>query len=85
MRADVLLDLRRRADDLRAGLRLAHGAERHQADCGSRTGNETGAAQERTAVENAGGETGSDALQTRPARGSFFSLHQHVRDPINSG
>ena len=28
---------------------------------------------------------GSDTLQTRLARGSVSSLHQHVRDPINSG
>ena len=32
----------------------------------------------------AGREAGGDTLQTRPARGSFFSLGQHVRGPINS-
>ena len=50
-----------------------------------RARSQTGAAQKGTAVEHAGGETGSDSLQTRPARGSIFSLHQHVRGPISSG
>ena len=85
MRADVLFDFRRRADDLRTGLRLAHRAERHQADRGARTGRQTGSPQERAAVENARREAGGDTLQTRLARGSVSSLHQHVRGPINSG
>src|SRR6267378_4337717 len=45
----------------------------------------SGPAQERAAVEHTRGETGGDTLQTRPARGSISSLHQHVRGPINSG
>ena len=53
MRADVLFDFRWRADDLRPGLRLAHRAERHQPDRGARSGCQTGASQERAAVENA--------------------------------
>ena len=85
MRADILFDFRRRADDLRPGLRLAHRSERHQPDRGSGAGSQTGASQKRAAVENARREAGGDTLQTRPARGSFFSLGQHVRDPINSG
>ena len=28
---------------------------------------------------------GGEALQTRPACGSIFSLHQHVRGPISIG
>ncbi len=84
MRADVLFDFRGCTDDLRASLCLAHRAEWHQTDRGSCTRSQTGAAQKRAAVENARREAGGDTLQTRPARGSFFSLDQHVRGPINS-
>jgi hypothetical protein len=41
MCADVLPDFSRGADLLRTGLRLAHRAERHQADRGARTGRQT--------------------------------------------
>ena len=85
MRADVLFQFGRRTDHLRTGLRLAHGAERHQADRSSSACSQTGPSQKRAAVENSRREAGGDTLQTRPARGSVFSLHQHVRCPINSG
>jgi hypothetical protein len=52
---------------------------------GARARGQTGAAQERAAVENSRSKAGGDTLQTRPARGSISSLHQHVRGPINSG
>ncbi len=85
VRADVLPHFRRRADDLRAGLGLAHAAERQQPECNGATGRETGAAQERAAIKNARREACGDALQTRPACGSFPSLHQHERVSISSG
>src|SRR5258707_9920705 len=50
MRADVLSDVRRRADDFRAGLRLAHRPEPHPAPCSSRTRRETRPAPEGAAA-----------------------------------
>jgi hypothetical protein len=85
MRADVLFDFRRRPDDLRAGLRLAHRSERHQAQRGARARSQTGPPQEGAAVENSGSQPRRDTLQARLARRSVSSLHQHVRGPINSG
>jgi hypothetical protein len=85
MRADVLPEFGRRADFLRTGLRLAHRPERHQAKGGPCPRGQTRAAQKRAAVEDARGKPGGEALQTRPACGSIFSLHQHVRGPISIG
>ena len=85
VRADVLAQLRGRADDLRTGLGLAHAAERQQSKRRGAAGGEAGAAQERAAIKNSRRKPGSDALQTRAARGPFPSLHQHGRASINSG
>src|SRR5258707_8158945 len=62
MRADVLPDVRRRADDFRPGLRLAHRSERHQAQCGARAGSETGSAQKGAPVGDTAPHAGGAGL-----------------------
>src|SRR5258708_15030911 len=66
MRADILSDFGRGADDFRPGLCLAHRSERHQTQRGTCTCGQAGAAQKRAADENSRGKAGGDTLQTCP-------------------